>query len=201
MPRALARAAVRLGLALLAGAGFAGILLARRIWRQGQADERNGPVDAVVVLGAAQHGGRPSGVFAARLDHAIQLLLDGAAPRLIVTGGRAAPGDVAEADVARAYAVDRGVPDAAILAEASGRNTVASLRNVASLMEARGMRSAILVSDRTHMLRALWIARDLGIAAFGSPTATSPADLHRRARLRATLHEIGACARYAAIRR
>ena len=39
-----------------------------------QQDERSEPVDAIVVLGAAQYNGRPSPVLRARLDHAFRLL-------------------------------------------------------------------------------------------------------------------------------
>ena len=49
-----------------------------------------GPADAIVVLGAAQYDGRPSPVLKARLDHAVALWRAGAAPRVIVTGGRRA---------------------------------------------------------------------------------------------------------------
>ena len=59
-----------------------------RIWDQGNRDERPA-ADAIVVLGAAQYDGRPSPVFAARLDHAVELYHAGVAPRLIVTGGKA----------------------------------------------------------------------------------------------------------------
>ena len=63
-------------------------------------------------------------------------------------------------------------------------------------MRARRLRSALFVSDRTHMLRVLRIAADLGIQAYGSPTATSPSDLDVTARAEATLHELGALALY-----
>ncbi len=166
-----------------------------RIWQQGSQDERR-DVDAIVVLGAAQYDGRPSPVFEARLDHAVALWREGLADAFIVTGGKL-PGDrTTEAAVARQYAIDRGVPADAIIGEDEGRNTLASLRTVASLLEDRGMTSALFVSDPTHMLRVLRIADELGIEAFGSPTPTSPvqADLGRR--VRATIHELGALAVY-----
>jgi uncharacterized SAM-binding protein YcdF (DUF218 family) len=62
-----------------------------RIWQVGQQDGRR-PVDAIVVLGAAQYNGRPSGALAARLDHAIELYKEGVAPYIITTGGNL-PGD------------------------------------------------------------------------------------------------------------
>lgn len=164
------------------------------VWWRGRVDEGDRPADVVVVLGAAQRDGVPSRVFAARLDHAVELMQRGAAPRLIVTGGADRPGGSSEADVARAYAVARGVPAEAILAETGGRSTLESLRNVALLMQEHGLGRAILVSDRTHMLRSLLIARRLGLQVAGSPTRTSPADRQLPARLRATRHEIAALA-------
>ena len=44
----------------------------------------------------------------------------------------------------------------------------------ASVARANGINSVLLVSDPFHMLRSLKMARDLGLAAYGSPTRTSP---------------------------
>jgi hypothetical protein len=46
------------------------------------------------------------------------------------------------------------------------------------------------------MLRVLRIARDEGIAAFGSPTATSPTDANLGNRIEATVHELGGLTLY-----
>ncbi|MEJ7696638.1 MAG: ElyC/SanA/YdcF family protein [Candidatus Limnocylindrales bacterium] len=60
-----------------------------RVWDEGwKVDSR--PADAIVIMGAAQYDGRPSPLFMARLDHALALFEAGRAPRLIVTGGKAA---------------------------------------------------------------------------------------------------------------
>ena len=72
MIRDLARLLVA-GLVIVLGVGA---YAAFRIWSQGERDERR-PAGAVVVLGAAQYDGRPSPVFAARLDHAVALYLTG----------------------------------------------------------------------------------------------------------------------------
>ena len=191
MVRDLARVLAALaigGSALLAYAAY-------RINDQGDHDEQR-PADAVVVLGAAQFNGVASDVFAARLDHAVELFKAGLAPYLIVTGGKQ-PGDrTTEAATARAYARARGVPANRILMEDSGRSTQQSLQNVVLLMRAHALRSAVFVSDRTHMLRVLRMATDLGIVSWGSPTATSPTDLDPARRSRAILHELGGLLAY-----
>jgi uncharacterized SAM-binding protein YcdF (DUF218 family) len=201
VPRGLTRSIGSLLVRLVVVSGLAvavlGALATVRIWQQGDVDERR-PVDAIVVLGAAQYDGRPSPVFEARLEHAVDLFEAGTAPAFVVTGGKRAGDRTTEADVARAYAEGRGVPGSAIFGEDEAGNTLDSLRAVAAEMRARGLRSAVFVSDPTHMLRVLRIASDLGIEAYGSPTTTSPvqADLGRR--VRATIHELGALTLYVA---
>ena len=179
---------------LIAGVAIGGYA-AYRIWDQGNRDERT-PADAIVVMGAAQYDGRPSPVFAARLDHAIELFHDGVAPRLIVTGGKREGDRTTEAASARGYAIEHGVPEEAILSEDTSRTTLQSIRRVAALMRGQGIGSAVFVSDPSHMLRVLRMASDEGIAAYGSPTATSPSDSTLDDRFRATVHELGGLSLY-----
>ena len=176
------------GLATFAWATF-------RIWDTGNRDDRR-DADAIVVLGAAQYDGRPSPVFQARIDHAVDLYQAGIARYLIMTGGKAIGDRTTEAATARAVAISRGVPASAILSEDVGRTTLESLDGVSALLREHQLVSAVFVSDRTHMLRVLRIARDEGIAAYGSPTATSPTDLTFASRVDATIHELGALTLY-----
>ena len=179
---------------LIAGIAIGGYA-AYRIWDQGNREERE-PADAIVVMGAAQYDGRPSPVFAARLDHAIDLFHDGVAPRLIVTGGKREGDRTTEAASAKRYAIEHGVPEEAILSEDASRTTLQSIRRVAALMRGEGMGSAVFVSDPSHMLRVLRMASDEGISGFGSPTRTSPLERDAVARVDAIVHELGALAIY-----
>ena len=184
----------------LAGVACLGLVLTGgyatyRIWAQGQADEER-PADAIVVMGAAQYNGRPSPVFAARLDHAVSLYLAGVAPRLVVTGGMAEGDRTTEAAVGRAFAINLGVPEENILMEDQSRTTLESIRGVSNVLDANGARTAIFVSDRPHMLRVLRMAADEGITAWGSPTRTSPIETDLAGQVNATVHELGALAWY-----
>ncbi len=135
------------------------------------------PADAVVVLGAAQYDGRPSAQFAARLDHAVTLWESGDVGAVIVTGG-GRPGDrFTEAEAARRYLVEAGVPGGSILAEDRGSTTWESMIGVAALTDewvVDGMiiDSVILVTDPHHALRSRLIAEELGIA--GVATSSTP---------------------------
>jgi uncharacterized SAM-binding protein YcdF (DUF218 family) len=180
---------------VVVGATVLAFYTAFRIASQGDRDDRR-PVDAIVVLGAAQYDGRPTPVFAARLDHAVELFGDGLAKYLVVTGGNV-PGDrTTEAATARAYAIAHGVPASKILMEDRGRSTLESLEAVGAIFRARHLTSGLFVSDRTHMLRVLRMASDQGIESWGSPTATSPTDLDGARRRHAMVHELAGLAAY-----
>ena len=191
--RILSRLVVVGGIVAIAAGAYA----TYRILDQGGRDERQ-MADAIVVMGAAQYDGTPSPVFAARIDHALDLFRDGVAPRLIVTGGKQEGDRTTEAASARAYAIARGVPADAILVEDASRTTHESIRGVASLMAEHDLASAVFVSDPSHMFRVLWMARDAGLEAHGSPTLTSPVERDPVARLDAIVHELGAVAMYLA---
>ena len=191
---------MRRDLIRLAGAACLGLVLTGgyatyRIWSQGQTDEER-PADSIVVMGAAQYNGRPSPVFAARLDHAVSLYLAGVAPRLVVTGGMAEGDRTTEAAVGRAFAISLGVPEEDILMEDQSRTTLESIRAVADVLDSNGIRTAVFVSDRPHMLRVLRMAADEGITAWGSPTRTSPIEDDLGGQVNATVHELGALAWY-----
>jgi uncharacterized SAM-binding protein YcdF (DUF218 family) len=186
---------IRLALAVLLGIAIVAAYSTYRIWEQGGHDEQR-PAGAIVVLGAAQFDGRPSPVFAARLDHAVQLFLHYEVPYLVVTGGKAQGDRTTEAATARAYAIAHGVAASAILTEDRGRNTLESLQSVAGILRARGISDAVFVSDPTHMLRVLRIAQDLGMKAYGSPTPTSVIEADPSRRLDATIHELAGLGLY-----
>lgn len=132
------------------------------------------PVDAIVVLGAAQYNGRPSPVLQARLDHALELYHAGYAPLLVVTGGKQ-PGDVyTEADAGQMYLTARGVPAPAILMESQSHDTWDNLQGVQAQLRQRGVKRLLIVSDGFHILRAKLMARKLGFTSYGSPAKNSP---------------------------
>jgi uncharacterized SAM-binding protein YcdF (DUF218 family) len=138
-----------------------------------QQDQRR-PVDAIVVLGAAQYNGRPSPVLRARLDHALQLYEESLAPRIVVTGGVGRGDTTSEAIVGRNYLLTHGVPPAAVVVQPQGRSTQASMTAVADWLEAEHLNRVILVSDPFHMFRLRLEARRTALEAYTSPTESSP---------------------------
>ncbi len=144
--------------------------------------------DAILVLGAAQYNGRPSPVFKARLDHAIDLFHKGMARKMVFTGGVGAGDTVSEGEVGRRYAMRNDVPSSAIMVERHGVTSAESMAAAASLMRAKGLRTALVVSDSYHMMRLELLARRAGIRPYRAPAA-SPIDRARRTRVRYVLRE------------
>ena len=132
------------------------------------------PVQAIVVLGAAQYNGVPSPDLQARLDHALALWQAGLAPLIVVTGGKE-PGDVyTEATAGADYLAAKGVPQTDILREVQGRDTWESLSAVANFLKPRDISVVLLVSDPFHDERISLIAKEVGLTPYLSPTRTSP---------------------------
>jgi len=150
---------------------------AMTVWRAAHFDEasRIDRADIIIVLGAAQYGGRPSPVFRGRLDHAVLLFQQDRAGSVMVVGGKA-PGDsTTEAEAGRDYLISHGVPTGSAVAEPVGRTTFESLAGAAKYMNEHGMASAFLVSDPWHNARITRMASDLGIVGYASATWTSAA--------------------------
>lgn len=152
---------------LLLLAVYTGVMY-QRIRRQMWTDETR-PTDAIVVLGAAEYAGRPSPVFRARLDHALNLYHRGIAPIVITTGGRGEDPHFSEGGVGRKYLIEHGVPDEAIIAETQSDNTDESTERVAVIMQKNAMKSCVVVSDGYHLYRAKQMLGRLGIQAYGAP--------------------------------
>ncbi|MDQ3222634.1 MAG: YdcF family protein [Gemmatimonadota bacterium] len=138
-----------------------------------QQDQRR-PADAIVVLGAAQYNGRPSPVLRSRLNHALRLYREGLAPRIIVTGGMGRGDTTSEATVSRRFLVTHGVPLEAVVVQAQGRSTQASMTAVGEWLEDEGLHRVLLVSDPFHMFRLRMESRRTNVEAYTSPTEDSP---------------------------
>jgi len=124
-----------------------------------------GRVDAIVVMGAAQYDGEPSGALRGRLEHAAALHADGVAPIVVVTGGNQ-PGDrTTEGMTGFVVRRDLGLPEEAILVENTSTNTWEQLSATAAILLGRGLDEVVLVSDPYHNLRLLEVADEVGLVA------------------------------------
>jgi uncharacterized SAM-binding protein YcdF (DUF218 family) len=180
------------GALVVGGTGF-------RVWQVAREDDR-AKADVVVVLGAAQYNGKPSKVLEARLNHAKSLLEGGVADHIVTGGGRRAGDNYTEADAGARWLAAHGVPRDRVIEVDQGTDTLGTLRAVAEEVKARGWKSAVIVSDPWHSLRARTMAADLGLDAWTSPTHSGPIVQTRQTQLHYIVRETGALLYYRATR-
>ncbi len=135
--------------------------------------------DAIVVLGC-----RGSAALRKRLEIGIRFFEAGAAPLLVFSGGG---GPLPEAEFMRRAAIAHGLPRTALLIDRVSGNTFENARETARLLNGRGLRSVLLVSDRAHLLRATVLFRLAGLQVTGQAGVPAPS-LWRQ--VGATLREI-----------
>ncbi|MCL4489479.1 MAG: YdcF family protein [Chloroflexi bacterium] len=185
----------------LCGAAAILLLTALSLWVDADAhvDEAR-PVDTLIVLGSAVWPGeRASPSLYERAEHAIALYKQGYASSMILSGGLG-QFPPSEAEVMRRLAAGSGIPDSALLLDDTSHSTEENLSHAKQIMEAHGWRSALIVSDPFHLLRARVIARDYGIEAYGSPATASPTFTILHLRVWYTVREAAALIWYVATR-
>lgn len=133
---------------------------------EGLIDERS-PSDVAIVLGNQVHpDGSPSPRLAARLDAAVGLYRDGVVGQVLVSGGTGREG-VPEGDAMRTYLMHHGIPDSAIIVDNAGVDTWATAKNARTIMNAKSMTSAIVVSQYFHISRTRLAFRKQGLKVGG----------------------------------
>jgi uncharacterized SAM-binding protein YcdF (DUF218 family) len=144
-------------------------MLALYIYQYGQVDQASS-ADTIVVLGAGiSSGGVASPATARRVRHAVALYKKGLAPSIICTGGFSRRYPKSEAQACSDLAQRQGVPSAAILLEERSTSTEENAIETRKIMDARGLKTALVVSDNFHLLRAEILFNAQGIRTIVSP--------------------------------
>jgi uncharacterized SAM-binding protein YcdF (DUF218 family) len=172
-------------------------LIARALEAPLVVGQRTGPdADAIVVLGAPlAPDGALSSVLAERVAGGVALWLAGAAPTLVLTGGKGPGARHAEAPAMAAAARAAGVRADAIVVEERSRTTAENAREVAALLPA-GARVWI-VTQPFHGRRARRVFRRAGLDAEVWHLADSLEYRDRRRALAWLVREYAAWARLA----
>ena len=133
--------------------------------------------EAALVLGASVIRRAPSPVLARRADMAIALYKDAKVSKILVTGDNGALTHD-EVTPVRKYLLDAGIPAPDIFLDHAGFDTYSSFYRAREVFQAR---SLIIVTQEFHLPRALWIARQLGLEAYGivAPGSGSMRDYFR----------------------
>ena len=164
--RSVARIASALAVSL-----FLYLVVVAVSYRASWSHDSNSSADVIVVMGAAQYDGVPSNLLEMRLQQGLDLWKEGRAPLIALTGGKQSGDRFTEAAAGRRWLVDRGVPAKAIVSEDVGQSTWQSLSQLAPVLRAENVETAIVVSSYWHVQRAELILRQLDFAAVASPVS------------------------------
>jgi vancomycin permeability regulator SanA len=129
---------------------------------------RPSQADVAIVFGnTVDAQGHPSPRLAARLSAARDLYRTGLVRGVIVSGGTGKEG-VDEATAMEVFLVQAGLLSEALAIDSRGVTTEATCRNAPLLMQARGWRTADVVTQYFHIVRARSACREAGVAVVGA---------------------------------
>jgi len=128
-------------------------------------------VDCIIVLGCLVYSnGTPSDSLADRLTVGVELYKTGAASKIIMSGDHGKT-SYNEVQVMKNYAVNLNVPSEDIFMDHAGFSTYESIYRAKEVFCAKKI---IIVTQEYHIYRALYIAKQLGLDAYGVSS-----DLHK----------------------
>ncbi|MBP5289343.1 MAG: YdcF family protein [Clostridia bacterium] len=117
--------------------------------------------DAILVLGAGVRPDKtPSHMLEDRLLTALALYQSDVCARIIVSGDHGGE-YYDEVNVMKGYLVDRGVPSECVFMDHAGFDTYDSLYRAKAIF---GAKSLLLVTQRYHSYRAVYIGERLGVS-------------------------------------
>ena len=120
--------------------------------------------NAILVLGArVREGGVPSSVLEDRLIAGLSAYESGASDRLLMSGDHGQE-DYDEVNAMKDYAIAAGIPSEAVFMDHAGFSTYESLYRARDIFQ---VRTVLIVTQEYHLYRALYVARALGLDAYG----------------------------------
>lgn len=120
--------------------------------------------DCILVLGCeVRRDGSPSLMLQERLDCAVRLFENGLSDRILMSGDHSKNG-YNEVKTMKQTAVDAGINPDCILMDHAGVSTYDSLCRAAKIF---GAEKVVIVTQQYHLYRALYIARQFGLEAYG----------------------------------
>lgn len=120
-------------------------------------------VDCVLILGAGVWGNNPSPILQDRLIEGINLYKSGITNKIIMTGDHGRK-EYDEVNVMKKFATDRGIPSEDVFMDHAGFSTYESIYRAKEIF---GAKKVVIVTQKYHLSRALYIANQLDIDAYG----------------------------------
>lgn len=120
--------------------------------------------DCILVLGCyVMDNGNPSAMLHDRLRRGVALYELGAAPKLLMSGDHGRQ-NYDEVDAMKQFAVDAGIASEDVFMDHAGFSTYESIYRAKEIFQAKKI---IIVSQEYHLYRAVYIAEQFGLEAYG----------------------------------
>ena len=120
-------------------------------------------VDCIIILGAGIWGDKPSPMLEDRLQEGINLYQNGVFDKIIMSGDHGRK-EYDEVNIMKNYAIEKGIPSENIFMDHAGFSTYESIYRAKDIFQAK---KVVIVTQKYHLYRALYIANRLGLEAYG----------------------------------
>lgn len=125
-------------------------------------------VDCILVLGCGVlPSGRPSAMLRDRLTRSVELYEAGVSEKLLMSGDHGTS-QYDEVNTMKRFAIDGGVPSEHIFMDHAGFSTYESMYRAKEIFCAQ---KVVIVTQKYHLYRAIYVARALGLDAYGVAAA------------------------------
>lgn len=120
-------------------------------------------IDCIIILGAGIRGDKPSHMLEDRLIEGINLYNNNVSNKIIMSGDHGRE-EYDEVNIMKNYAIEKGIPSENIFMDHAGFSTYESMYRAKEIFEAK---KVVIVTQKYHLYRALYIANQLGVEAYG----------------------------------
>ena len=125
--------------------------------------EKLSDIDCIIILGAGIWGDKPSPMLEDRLLEGIKLYQNNVSNKIIMSGDHGRK-EYNEVKIMKDYAIEKGIPSENIFMDHAGFSTYDSIYRAKDIFQ---VKKVIIVTQKYHLYRALYIANRLGLEAYG----------------------------------
>ncbi len=121
-------------------------------------------IECIIILGCGvRPDGSPSDMLRDRLEVGIELYKKGVAPKILMSGDHGEE-YYDEVNTMKDYAIEQGVPSEDIFMDHAGFSTYESIYRAKEIFS---LSRVVVVTQKYHLYRALYIAEQFQVTAFG----------------------------------
>lgn len=127
-------------------------------------------IDCILILGAGIRGNNPSPMLEDRLLEGITLYQNKVSPKILASGDHMSK-YYDEVNVMKDFLVGHKIPSQDVFMDHAGISTYDSIYRAKYIFEAK---KVVIVTQKYHLHRALYIAKNLGLESYGIASNPRP---------------------------